>query len=248
MSGVVAPAWLSDTPLAHRGLHGDGIPENSCASFRAAAESGYGVELDVMLARDGTPVVVHDQVLRRVTGSDRRVADLDVESLQQLPLLTADGETSDEVVPTLAQALQALDGHPAMVEIKSHRLRAGRLEAAVAAVLDEHDGPHCIASFNPATVRWFRRRRPGTVRVLTATPDADPRLPAVVRRRLAELRDAPALSPHAISYDLVGLPNPATDAWRDAGGTLVTWTVRTEADLARAREVADNPIFERVRP
>lgn len=248
MTPGAAPDWLIGTPLAHRGLHGDGVPENSLDAFRAAAEAGYGAELDVMLAGDGTAVVVHDAVLTRLTGVEVRVGDRDVADLQQLRLLTAGGERSDQVVPTLAQALRALAGQPVMVEIKSWRLRAGRLEEAVADVLDDHHGPACIASFNPMTVRWFRRNRPDIVRVLTATADADERLPAVVRRRLAELRDVAAVAPHAISYDLAGLPNLATDTWRAAGGPLVTWTVRDGSDLAKAREVADNLIFEGVRP
>ncbi|MFA9432688.1 glycerophosphodiester phosphodiesterase family protein [Egicoccus sp. AB-alg2] len=243
-----APAWLSDTPLAHRGLHGDGVPENSLAAFRAAAAAGYGVELDVMLARDGTPVVVHDPVLTRLTGAARRVGELDLAQLRELRLRAADGTATDEVVPTLAEALEALDGAPAMVEVKSSRLRAGRLERAVAEVLDDHDGPACVASFNPATVRWFRRNRPDAVRVLTATAQLDPRLPALVQRRLSELKDVVAVAPHAISYDLQGLPNTATDAWRATGGVLVTWTVASTDDLAKGREVADNVIFEGVRP
>lgn len=33
------------------GLHGPGVPENSLAAFRRAAEAGYGAELDVHLTR-----------------------------------------------------------------------------------------------------------------------------------------------------------------------------------------------------
>ena len=32
---------------AHRGLHGEGRPENSMAAFRASLEGGYGIEFDV---------------------------------------------------------------------------------------------------------------------------------------------------------------------------------------------------------
>ncbi|GGI05667.1 glycerophosphodiester phosphodiesterase family protein [Egicoccus halophilus] len=243
-----APDWLRQVPLAHRGLHGPQVPENSLAAFRAAAAADYGVELDVMLAGDGTPVVVHDAVLTRLTGDGRRVGELDLATLRTLRLRDGDGAVTDETVPTLPEALAALDGHPAMVEVKSVRLRAGRLERAVAEVLDAHDGPACVASFNPATVGFFTRRRPALTRVLTATAAEDQRLPAVVRRRLAQLRDAATVRPHAISYDLAGLPNAATDAWRAAGGTLVTWTVADADDLARARALADNVIFEHVRP
>lgn len=242
------PDWLYEVPLAHRGLHGGDVPENSLAAFAAATTAGYGVELDVMLAGDGTPVVVHDLELSRLTGHAVRVGDLDLDGLRALRLLDAAGATTAEAVPTLAAALGVVGSRPVMVEIKSRRLRAGRLEEAVAAALDAHPGPACVASFNPTTIRWFRRHRPDLTRVLTATADADPRLPAVVRRRLAELRDAAALDPHAVSYDLAGLPNAATTAWRATGRPLITWTVRTETDLAKADAEADNLIFEHVRP
>ena len=44
---------------AHRGLHNlsEGVPENSMAAFRRAAEHGYGIELDVQLTRDGQVIV-----------------------------------------------------------------------------------------------------------------------------------------------------------------------------------------------
>jgi hypothetical protein len=86
------------------------------------------------------------------------------------------------------------------------------------------------------------------VRVLTAGPLDDTELPGVLRRRLAAIKDLPSVVPAAVSYDLAGLPNAATDAWRARGGVLVTWTARDEVHLARARELADNVIFERVRP
>ena len=38
---------------AHRGLHGNGVPENSMTAFQLALEGGYGIELDVQLSKDG---------------------------------------------------------------------------------------------------------------------------------------------------------------------------------------------------
>jgi glycerophosphoryl diester phosphodiesterase len=244
MDAVTAtpPSWLRDVPLAHRGLHGDDAPENSLAAFAAAAGLGYGVELDVQLTRDEVPVVFHDLDLERLTGASTTIDRIDAATLTTLRL---DG--SDEKVPTLATALELLRDVPVMVEVKQRRLRAGKLERAVAEVSAHHPA-WCMASFNPASVRWFRRFEPGVVRVLTATHEADPRLPGPVRRRLAELRDLPGCAPHAVSYDLGGLPSPATDAWRDAGGLLVTWTAVGAEEVARARQIADNVIFEHARP
>ena len=32
---------------AHRGLHGNGVPENSLAAFELACREGYGIELEI---------------------------------------------------------------------------------------------------------------------------------------------------------------------------------------------------------
>jgi glycerophosphoryl diester phosphodiesterase len=51
--------------IAHRGASAF-APENTLAAFQLAKDAGAeGVEFDVHLARDGVPVVVHDEDLRR---------------------------------------------------------------------------------------------------------------------------------------------------------------------------------------
>jgi glycerophosphoryl diester phosphodiesterase len=213
------------------------------AAFDAAVAAGYGVELDVMLSNDGEVVVVHDPSLVRLTGRQLSVGKLRLSELRELRLLG-----TDQYIPSLDEALTALRDVPVMVEIKQPRPRAGRLEGRVAELLARHPGPVCAAGFNPATLRWFRRHQPETPRVLTAGPLSDVRLPGVVRRRLAELRDLPAVDPQAVSYELCGLPHPAPARWRDAGGLVLTWTVTDEHELERARRHADNVIFEQLRP
>lgn len=55
--------------IAHRGLHSDGVCENSLEAFRRAIEAGYGIELDVHLTADGKLCVIHDCYLSRMTGN-----------------------------------------------------------------------------------------------------------------------------------------------------------------------------------
>lgn len=235
------PDWLREVPLAHRGLHGDGIPENSLAAFEAAAAAGVGVELDVHASRDRVPVVVHDPDVVDRDGTRRRIADLDAAALGALRL---DGTIQG--VPRLDQALAVLVDVPVMVEIKNVRVGAGLLESGVAAALTRHRGPACVASFNPRSLVWFRHHLPDVPRAQTSGPLAGVPMPGVLRWSLRTLRWLRAVQPAAVSYELAGLDDSAVQAYRGAGGTVVAWTVTTPAELRRARRYADNVVFERL--
>lgn len=240
----LAPSWLREVPLAHRGLHDDEIPANSLAAFAAAREAAVGIELDVRMSGDGTPVVVHDPTVV-VDGRDVAVADLGDE---QLAAVRLDG--TEQGVPTLAAALTAAGPAPVMVEVKNDGHSAGRLEAAVAAAVGDHaadgGGPRCVASFNPWTLRWMRRHRPAIDRVLTGSPSQVDAMPHGLRWTVRSLRLLTFTRSVAVSWDLAGLAQPAVVAYREAGGTVVAWTVTTPEQLAGARAGADNVIFEQI--
>lgn len=156
--------------FAHRGLHGEGVPENTLAAFRAAAAHGYGVELDARLTRDGVAVVSHDGSLERMAGRDISVDKTDYALLKTVKL----GGT-EETVPTLSQALDILcpAGVPVIVEVKPvPRRQRSALCAAVLSELDRREGHFCVESFDPRIVRWFRRHAPDLLRgQLTAQAD-----------------------------------------------------------------------------
>ena len=59
--------WPYPRIVAHRG-GGSLAPENTLGAIRLGASMGFkGVEFDVMLAGDGTPVVIHDETVDRTT-------------------------------------------------------------------------------------------------------------------------------------------------------------------------------------
>lgn len=237
------PAWLRDTPLAHRGLHGVCVPENSLEAFAMARDAGVGVELDVQLSSDGIPVVFHDHDLWRMTAVHGPVADRSVEQLASLRL-----DQGDESIPTLAQVLEVLGSTPTMVEVKNNHPRGGILEAAVGRSLEMHvargHDAICAASFNPWSLRWLRHSRPDIVRVLTAGPLDDIDLPAGARWTIRNLRHLASVAPAAVAYDQAGLDVAAVQRYRERGGTVVAWTITNGRELARAHTLADNLIFE----
>jgi Glycerophosphoryl diester phosphodiesterase family len=57
--------------LAHRGVYGDGCPENSLCSIEKTFESNVeGIELDVKQSKEGTPWLFHEQNVGRLIAHD----------------------------------------------------------------------------------------------------------------------------------------------------------------------------------
>ena len=85
--------------VAHRGLHGNGISENSLNAFKKAIDKGCTFELDIHLTKDKQLIVCHDSDLKRVTGKEGIVEDMTLEEISSYKLL--DGQK----VPTFQEVL-----------------------------------------------------------------------------------------------------------------------------------------------
>ena len=135
MSGA---RWPYPRILAHRG-GGTLAPENTLAAIRHGHALGFrGIEVDAMLAGDGTPVLIHDETLERTTGAPGRVAELSHAALAARDAgAWAGARWRGERIPTLeaAAALCAELGTWMNVEIKpaaGHEVATG---AAVARMM-----------------------------------------------------------------------------------------------------------------
>ena len=82
--------FLVARPIAHRGLHGNGVPENSAAAYIKAIEAGYPIEMDVQLTKDLQVVCFHDDDLKRMTGVDSLIYDKTYAELKELRLAGTD--------------------------------------------------------------------------------------------------------------------------------------------------------------
>lgn len=80
--------WIQKIKVwAHRGASGY-APENTMDAFRKAVEmKADGIELDVNLTKDGEVVVIHDEVLDRVSDGTGRVQDFTCNELKNLILI-----------------------------------------------------------------------------------------------------------------------------------------------------------------
>jgi glycerophosphoryl diester phosphodiesterase len=140
------------TEYAHRGLHGNGIAENSLEAFKLARDNNFGIELDVQLSKDGEVVVFHDATLKRMTGVDKNVIDLTLKELKELNLIN-----TNQKIPTFKEVLELIDGKiPLLVEIKGDTFDFS-VCPKVAEILKEYNGKYLIESFNPFIVKEMKK-------------------------------------------------------------------------------------------
>lgn len=242
----MAPAWLTARPIAHRGYHDAAARriENTLSAVRAAVARRFAIEVDLQLTADGVPVVFHDDTVDRLLSASGRVDAFNLAALQALPF-----KGGEDAVPTLEELLALVAGAvPLVVELKSNFSGDRRLEAAVAPILARYQGPAVVMSFDPDSMAAMRDLLPAMPRGIVAdryTDDAEwGFLSPEARRRLADIADAERVEAAFISFDINGLPSPATTLFRDRGGPLICWTVRTTQDRARAAQLTDQITFE----
>lgn len=208
------------------------------AAFTAAMAGNFGIECDVRLSRDGMAVVFHDARLSRMTGDAGALADLDAGAIQRLTLPDGGG------VPRL-EALLNLCGTevPLLIEMKVDGWRVARLCQAVSDDLARRPmAQAAVMSFNPVAMRWFARHRRDVPRGLVVSEQQKRGWRGRMGRALALW----LARPDFIACDIRDLPSSLSTRLRQRGLPVLTWTVRSDEERARAARHADQIIFERV--
>ena len=133
--------WPYPRILAHRG-GGALAPENTLAAVRRGMEAGFrAIEFDVMLARDGVPVVLHDPKLGRTVAGRGSVAEIDALDLAARDAGSWFGpDYAGEPVPLFVEFAQFCKSHGVWmnIEIKpvpGHDARTGSVVARLAAAM-----------------------------------------------------------------------------------------------------------------
>jgi len=151
--------------IAHRGASGSAV-ENSLAAFRAAAPQGAdAVELDVHSTADGELIVHHDGAVGGLHIPQVRAHELKAVRL-----------SNGEPIPTLAQALSAIDRKlRVFIEVKT---LDPRWDDRLLETLDRGPNPtgYAVHSFAAQIVRRLGDKRPSLSRgVLSESYPPNPR-------------------------------------------------------------------------
>ena len=215
-------SWPGPRILAHRG-GGSLAPENTLGAIRLGAKLGFkGVEFDVMLAGDGTPVLIHDETLERTTNGRGAVSTTPYVALAKL------NAGNGEPVPSFEQAARLCRelGLWANVEIKpakGHERATGEAVAKMASELWRGAALQpLLSSFSFEALARAREAAPALARGFLVG-----KVPPDWAARLDELQCA------ALHTNYKHLVQATADQVRAAGYAILVYTVNEPQDARR---------------
>jgi len=221
--------WPYPRIVAHRG-GGALAPENTLGAIRLGARMGFkGVEFDVMLAGDGTPVVIHDETVDRTTNGHGEVSKMSYAELSSLKISDSERIPRYEEAAALCREL----GVWANVEIKPAKGRERATGKAVARATREfwRGAPLAplLSSFSIEALEAAREAAPELARgyLVGKIPDA---WDATMKR----------LGCVALHCNFQALGGKLAADIHEAGYGILLWTVNDPAEARRLLAVGAN--------
>jgi glycerophosphoryl diester phosphodiesterase len=219
------------TPLiiGHRGASAV-APENTMTAFREAIAAGSdGIEFDVRLSRDGVPVIIHDNSLRRTTGLPHRIADLTWPELEALNV----------EVPGLEQLFTLFETNNSMLflEMKCDSPSEHRpLAEACCKLIDEHSfkGRVFIECFDSRALEVVKTIDSG-IKTATLFHSALSTPSVLLDQRIIDQTTAIGASAVALHHRLAR--ERLVQKAKDAGLHVAVWTVDDPAWIEHARAI-----------
>jgi len=231
--------------VAHRGASHK-APENTIESFKIAIEEGAeGIEMDVRLANDGTPVVFHDAGLKRFTGKDDRIDSLSMNDIRKVSVgkwfnnrypRRARQEFENSFVPTLSETLEYLKDYRGVIfiELKCRPYDAEETAVNVARLLAESPllPQFIVKSFSLDALPCVQRQ---CDELKTAALFA-PKVMSVIRKEKRLVNIATDLMADSLSLHASLATKKLMKKAQRAGLNVAIWTVDNPRWLKRAIE------------
>lgn len=231
--------WLKTKPIAHRGLWGKDVIENSLSAYRNAVEKGYPIEIDVYLTTDGELVSFHDKTLKRMTGKDGFIFEKSLAELKELSL-----SNSNEKIPTFKEVLEVVKGKvPLLIEIKNQPNK--KVVNALVSALKDYKGDFAVQSFYPFYLIKLKKLAPTFIRGVLGTESEAKDKGFLTRVMLKRLLLNFLIKPDFISYSYSGLPLKKR---KTKNKTVLAWTITDNQTFEKIKTFCDNVIFENFIP
>lgn len=208
------------TAVAHRG-DPYRVRENTIDSLRSALRQGAdAVEIDVRLTRDGVPVLLHDETLKRLWELDRPLRSLSWDEVRGL---------TDGGVPTLVDALAATGESRMLLDLPGADPRAVR---RIVDVIREYGAEERV---------YYCAGAPAMLAVRAADPAAEI---ALTWTTLAPPRPAllDAVRPRWLNYRFSLVDRDLTARVHREGYLLSVWTPDTRRSMRRLLDMGVDSI------
>ena len=232
-------SWLLTKPIAHRGLWGDKIVENSLSAYQNAVDNGYPIEIDLYSSSDGVLFSFHDQTLSRMTGENGFIFEKTSNELCSLKL-----NGCSETIPTFDNILEIVDGKvPLLIELKDQPNKA--YVDKVVERLKSYKGEFAIQSFNPLYIKRVKQLAPEFIRGILGTKTHSQDLPFIKRKIVKNMSLNFLIKPDFIIYSFEDLPLKKR---KTKNLPVITWTVTSQEIADKVKPFVKNIIFEHFIP
>ena len=213
--------FQNPTVMAHRGLSAD-APENTLYAFSDAISVGADfIELDVQQTRDGVLVVMHDSNLKRTTGVNKDIWDVDYADIQNLDAGSwFDPAYANARIPTLEETLQFVDKRAKLnIEIKPTKHGTDTLEQVVAELITQYQYTDAcyVTSFSYGSLKKVKEVNP---EIRTGY------LMSVAYGQFYSLKYA-----DAFSLNKVFVTSQVVNAAHQQGKQIFAWTVNSMSEV-----------------
>ena len=213
--------FQNPTVMAHRGLSAD-APENTLYAFSDAISVGADfIELDVQQTRDGVLVVMHDSNLKRTTGVNKDIWDVDYADIQNLDAGSwFDPAYANARIPTLEETLQFVDKRAKLnIEIKPTKHGTDTLEQDVAELITQYQYTDAcyVTSFSYGSLKKVKEVNP---EIRTGY------LMSVAYGQFYSLKYA-----DAFSLNKVFVTSQVVNAAHQQGKQIFAWTVNSMSEV-----------------
>ena len=208
--------------MAHRGYSAK-APENTIPAFREAYKAGAtAIELDVQMTRDGQIVVLHDDSLKRTTGVNKHIWEVDYDEIKDLDNGSFFSEEyAGTRIPTLEEAIHYCKGKLYInIEIKRTGHDEGIEDRVVQIIRDNDFQEDCdVTSQDYETLAYIYERYPDILLAYTSVI-------GIGNVEQLEAVDILSIQETFATYDTV-------EAMHRAGKKVFVWTVNEEATMER---------------
>lgn len=213
--------FQNPTVMAHRGLSAD-APENTLYAFSDAISVGADfIELDVQQTKDGVLVVMHDSNLKRTTGVNKDIWDVDYADIQNLDAGSwFDPAYANARIPTLEETLQFVDKRARLnIEIKPTKHGSDTLEQDVAELITQYQYTDAcyVTSFSYGSLKKVKEVNP---EIRTGY------LMSVAYGQFYSLKYA-----DAFSLNKVFVTSQVVNAAHQQGKQIFAWTVNSMSEV-----------------